>query len=165
MIESSKLLCLILVPVFFLVSCTNPIIEPPLDTTIEAMYSNPISFPDFVDGIEPPQNDALSLSQQICIFVSQAALWEPDNTASDLQSHILGNTYFLIDGSRAQPEYASIPSGFALDENGKATDKYYLPIEFCITPQVGLGFHTVEIVTSSISNQQVSYTWAIKIDK
>src|SRR5512138_823746 len=119
MIESSKLLYLILPIIVLFSACAGSVTETLSSLTAESMYLNPSPLPDFIQVIEPPQNSPLSTSQEICVAVSQAALWEQGDTASDLQSHIVSNTYFIIEDSRIQPEYASTIGGFALNEHGR----------------------------------------------
>ncbi len=153
---------ILLATVLFLAACTgaaNPLPDP----TLEALYANPVQRPEFLTGIEQSQNDLVSAAPLICAYISQATLWEATDTADALQSHIISNTFFVIDGTQVRPEYASQVGGFALDEDGKATDKYYPPIEFCVSQPANPGLHSITITTSTTANEQRSYTWAINI--
>ncbi len=130
--------------------------------TAEYIQSNPISTPEFIASIG--YREDICGDGYIYIVIYQGALWEPDNDATELQHHIGQNTQLSINGTTTAPPGALVVSMLGMD-NGIPTDRFNAPIEFCfpldnLTP----GTYLARIDTSTMSGEELSYTWALQIE-
>jgi hypothetical protein len=127
--------------------------------TAEYLSANPVPTPDFVLGV---RFDTSEQGDRSCIFISQGALWESGDGREELKSHIVSNTQFFVDGNEIKTVAISESGMIPQDETGALTSDFGSTLQFCYGFHIEGGLHLAQLISSSLSGNQYSYSWAIE---
>lgn len=131
--------------------------------TAEALIAKPLSKPEFIGNMRPIPGQSMSQGGEICIQIFPGEMMKPGDSYQDLKYHVWRNTSLIIN-NYPLPLFTpiTIQATAWLREvvDGQATGE----VTFCFTPDLEIGTHMATLLTSDLSNQEYSYTWAFRVE-